>query len=308
MNANSPLILAHRGASGFRPEHSLEAFSLALEQGADVLEPDLMMSADGVLVVRHDFGLQRSTDVVAHPELWSRARTLARTGDPARNLEFDVPVSALSLSELKRLRCKQPWPSRLQCFNDRSGILTFAELLDFAERESRRRGKTIVVYPELKHPSEHRAVGLDICEAFIAEMRARAVSGKSAPVWVQCFEHEELLRVRAATGLTTVALIDQHMPIEWSYLSSCADGIGIAKSRLCTEPGRDNGMTRALKQAGFFVHAWTFRDDQIAPGDDAEQELLRYFNFGVDGVFSDFPSTAFRARAQFLKHAGTSRG
>lgn len=273
-------IIAHRGASGDRPEHTLAGYALAIEQGADIIEPDLLFSADGVLVCRHDWGLRRSTDIAARRSL---------------SAEQDVPVVDLRLEELRKLRCIQPWPQRSKAFDDRYGIVTFAELLDLLAAESARRGRRLLVYPEAKHPAEHAARGHDFQAALLAEFQRRGWSGPEAPVWLQCFDHAVLQRLKQATGMAAFALVDAEDVVDLQQLASWADGLGVSKRRLLDPNGRASEFTRQALQLGLQLHAWTVRHDVPDPRfPDTAAELHALRAAGVHACFCDFPG---RARA-----------
>jgi glycerophosphoryl diester phosphodiesterase len=271
-------IIAHRGACGDRPEHTLAGYALAIEQGADIIEPDLLFSADGVLVCRHDWGLRRSTDI-------AERRSLAA--------EQDVAVADLSLAELRELRCIQPWPQRDHAFDGRYGIVTFAELLDLLAAESARRGRRLLVYPEAKHPAEHAARGLDFQTALLTEFQRRGWSGPQSPVWLQCFDHAVLRQLKRATGMHAFALVDVDDAVNLAELAVWADGLGVSKRRLLDAEGRPSAFTREALQLGLQLHAWTVRHDvpdPRFPDTAAELEALRAA--GIHACFCDFPGRA----------------
>jgi glycerophosphoryl diester phosphodiesterase len=283
-------IIAHRGASGPLPEHTLPAYSLALEQGADVLEPDLVISRDAQLMVRHDRGLARSTDVALHPQFASRA------------VDGDWPVERFARAELGVLRALQPFGLRDASHDRRHGLLDFAQLLDWAEATARARGAPVTLYPELKHPSQFAALGLDPVPPFVA--RALALDPSRVPLWVQCFEPEPLQRVREAAGLPVHLLLDagQDWHATLARERMWLDGIGASKALLSDARGRDSGLVASAHAAGLTVHAWTYRDDRVPEGvRDVEEELRFAFALGVDAVFCDFPATGLDCRARFAR-------
>lgn len=281
-------VIAHRGASGPWPEHALPAYAAALEQGADVLEPDLVVTRDGCLMVRHDRGLARSTDIAERPEFASRMR------------EGDWPVDAFLREELRELRARQPFPQRDRSHDGRHALLDLDELLEWADDQARASGRALVLYPEIKHPSEFAASGVDPVPRFIE--RARAVDPARVALWVQCFELEPLLRVRDATGLPCFLLLDEGE--DWREVlarhGSELAGFGVARSLLVDAAGNDSGLVAEAHARGLQVHAWTYRDDLLPQGvDSVGQELYRAFALGVDAVFCDFPATGLAARARF---------
>ena len=277
-------IIAHRGASGVLPEHTIAGYALGLQQGADVIEPDLLLSRDAVLVARHDPGLARSTDVALHPEF------------AARSVDGDWAITHFTRMELATLRARQPWPARDLAHDGRHAIPSFGEILAWADASARQRGVPVVLYPELKHPEWLRSQGLDPVAAFVASMRD--VDAGRVQVWVQCFEAPPLYEAREATGLPSFLLLEAGA--DWhDALARHAreiDGIAIAKSVL-----GDGAVVRAAHDLGLGVHAWTYRDDDLPDGAACVQdELDAAFEAGVDAVFCDFPATGVAARAAWL--------
>lgn len=278
-------VIAHRGASGLLPEHTLPAYQRALAEGADVLEPDLVVTRDGVLLVRHDRGLARSTDIASRPQL------------AARSINGDWRVDELARHELDSVRAIQPWAQRPRGHDGRYELLDFAQLTNWARAESQRQAAPLTLYPELKHPTAFAAAGLDpvprLIEAIAAQDPARL------RFWVQCFELEPLLRVREALGVPCFLLIDT--PCDWqSLLAQHAhqiDGLGASKALLTAADGSDSGLVAQAHAWGLQVHTWTYRDDQPAPGyTGVAAELERAFALGVDAVFCDFPATGIACR------------
>ncbi|MCB1627542.1 MAG: hypothetical protein KDI48_07410 [Xanthomonadales bacterium] len=285
-----PLIIAHRGASGDRPEHSLAAHQLAIEQGADIIEPDLVFSRDGELLVRHDLGLARSTDIAHRPEFAGRS--------VAWEAGQDWLAADLDWRELQALRCREPWPQRLQAFDGRYRILRLTDLLDLAQTESLRRDRPILVYPETKHPAWHRARGLDFVTALSDLCRDRGLHGFDAPVWWQSFEWDVLDALRERTGLRCHALIDAQTTFEPAELRGRFDGVGIAKQRIDPRTSAGRALLDALLANNLNVHAWTFRHDLPGPGwPDADSELSAYLRLPLEAVFCDFPRRALACRA-----------
>lgn len=279
------LIIAHRGASGDRPEHSLAAHALAIEQGCDVIEPDLLFSADGELLVRHDLGLARSTDVASRAEFADRAVLV--DGRP------DWLAADFSWAELQQLRCREPWPQRSHARDGAYGIVRLADLLDLAASESRRRDRSILVYPETKHPSWHRQRGLDFVAALAAVFAARGMQGATAPVWLQSFEWDVLDALKARTGLRCFALVDAQTRLEPALLRGRFDGVGIAKQRIDPRSDAGRALVDELRACDLAIHAWTFRHDQPGAGwRDADEELLAYLALPLEALFCDFPGRA----------------
>jgi glycerophosphoryl diester phosphodiesterase len=287
-------VIAHRGASGTLPEHTMEGYRLAIEQGADLIEPDLAITRDEVLIARHDYGLARSTDVASRPEFAERKRRIFDGTD-------DWAVCDFTWAEIQTLRATQPFPGRSKEYDGKLAIPRLEEVIALARNEGRRRGRWIGVYPELKDPGEYAKAGLDMTRAFIDLMHAEKQHGEDAIVWTQCFEPEPLVRVREATGLRCYELFVAEKCAEPGFFAGLAkrdqkvlDGIAVDKTALSAE------FMRHARELRFRVHAWTFRDDSLPKDVAAPQpEYERAFALGVDALFSDFPSTALAARKNF---------
>jgi glycerophosphoryl diester phosphodiesterase len=295
-------IIAHRGASGYRPEHTLDGYALAAAQGADVLEPDLNMSRDGVLFVRHDLGLARSTDIASRPEFAGRAREIEGVRDWWID-DFDA-------SELDTLRAIQPFPQRSKLYDGRFTLPRFGMALDLLAQVRAQYARPILMYPEIKDPLYFRARGLDPVAALHAELAPRNLLGAQSPIWIQCFDHAVLREARDCCGNPCFALLEA-VPPEASALmdllgalGAWAQGIAPGKFLLWDSSGTDTGLTAAAHAHGLQVHAWTFRDDQSpAPFGTVGDELNAAFKLGVDALFCDFPDTGVAARVAFSASA-----
>jgi glycerophosphoryl diester phosphodiesterase len=206
LDGNKPLVVGHRGASGLLPEHTLEAYQLAIEQGADVIEPDLISSKDGVLFARHDPNLAYSTDVASHPEFASRKRTNWSVDGELQTGWF---AHDFTMAEIKTLGALITDAERPQGNNGKFKVVTFQEIIDLAKAQSTKLGRTIAVYPETKNPTYHRDLGLPLEDKLIAMVNAAGWNSKTAPIFVQSFEPGSLKEMRAK-GLNTrlVQLID----------------------------------------------------------------------------------------------------
>jgi glycerophosphoryl diester phosphodiesterase len=303
LNHLPPRIIAHRGASGYRPEHTLDGYTLAAAQGADVLEPDLLMSRDGVLFARHDLGLARSTDIAARPEFAARARAVAGVRD--------WWIADFTAAELDSLRAIQPFPQRGNLYNGQFAVPRFSTVLDLLTSLSAQSGRKLGLYPELKDPEYFVARGLDPVAALYAELAPRDLLGPASPVWLQCFDHAVLRRAHERYGNACFALLET-VPADSSErermlrdLAPWARGIAPGKYLLWDDTGRDSGLVAAAHARGLQVHAWTFRDDQsTAPFATVRAELEAAFALGVDALFCDFPDTAVAARALFAGLSG----
>ena len=319
-----PIIIAHRGASGERPEHTLAAYRLAIAQGADFIEPDLVMTHDGVLVCRHENEISGTTDVAERPEFADRRKEKVVDGVAATGWW----VETFTLAELKTLRCKERLPQlrpQNTAFDGQEQVSTFAEVLALAREAG------VGIYPELKHPSFLAAQGLDPVPAFVETVRAEGGQRAADAMFVQCFEVRplQMLAEMVSIRFSCIQLIaaeggpwDQRGLTPQAMLSDAglrdiaryAQGIGVEKTLVIPrdQSGRSLAATELAARAhaaGLVVHAWTFRaenyflpaalrrGDATAPDfmrahGDLAGELNAFFAAGVDGVFSDFPGIA----------------
>lgn len=297
LSGEAPLVIAHRGASGYRPEHSESAYRLAFEQGADILEPDLMMSSDGQLIVRHDPYLSTSTDIAERPEFADRRRSLMG--------REDWWVMDFTADELRSLRVRQVFEDRSADYNDQDPILTLDDFFDLVEELEAECGCTITTEPEVKLPAEHAAMGLDPLPALLAALERRGLNREGAPIIIQCFDPEFLQRLRPETPVTLAMLYGG--PDEAGYnagglsleeIARFADAMGPHKSVLLNPDGSSTGYLERAHGLGMAVHTWTVRDDRPPHvGASVADELTALYALGVDGVFTDQPDTAVAVRA-----------
>jgi glycerophosphoryl diester phosphodiesterase len=205
LDGKMPLVVAHRGASGYLPEETREAYVRAIELGADVIEMDLLSTKDGVLIARHDPNLATSTDVAKHPEFAARKKTVKVDGET----QTGWLVDDFTLAELKTLGGISTDAERPQQFNGQFKVITFQEVIDLAKSQSISTGRTIAIYPETKNPTYFRDLGLPLEDKLIAMIEAAGWNSKTAPIYVQSFEPESLKYMRSK-GLKTkmIQLID----------------------------------------------------------------------------------------------------
>jgi glycerophosphoryl diester phosphodiesterase len=205
LDGQPPLVIAHRGASGYLPEESLEAYTKAIELGADVIEPDLISTKDGVLIARHDPNLAINTDVANHPEFANRKKTIQVDGET----QTGWFAADFTLAEIRTLGCISTDAERPQQFNGKYKVVTFQEIIDLAKARSQSTGRTLAVYPETKNPTYHRDLGLPLEDKLIQMLEAAGWNRKDAPVFVQSFEPGSLKYMRSKGLKTrTVQLID----------------------------------------------------------------------------------------------------
>ena len=355
LNGERPLVIGHRGAPGHLPEHTLEGYKLAIEMGADFIEPDLVVTKDGVLIARHEPMLSGTTDVSERAEFASRKTTRKVDGVDTN----DWFAGDFTLAEIKTLRAKQSMDDRNQSYNGKFQIPTFQEVIDLAKAESAQRGRVVGIYPETKHPTFHNEIGLKLEDRLLDALKGAGWTEKNSPVFIQSFEVANLKYLRGKTQLRLVQLVDADdvdkdgnivlaAPYAQPYdfvvagdkrnfkdlvskaglaeIKTYADGVGPWKPYLLPskqvdkngdgKPDDLNGdgkiderdrvlmaPTSVVADAhalGLFVHTWTFRSEakRLASNFDGDPglEYKAFFALGVDGLFSDFPDVAVKAR------------
>ena len=301
------IVIAHRGASGERPEHTLESYRLAIEEGADFIEPDLVMTRDGVLIARHENEIGGTTDVAQHPEFAMRRRTQIIDGETMDGWFTED----FTLSEIKSLRARERLADlRPQncIFDAQFSVPTFDEIMQLAVSANRRRGRPIGVYPETKHPAHFARIALPLESAVLDTLRRYSYAQDGSPVFIQSFDPNNLRQLRAMTRLPLVQLLEQELG-DLGEIASYADAIGIAKP-LATLEG-----VRAAHAANLQVHVWTFRaENEFLPDDlkigaapaahgNLEAEIRQFLQRGIDGFFIDFPAVGVRVRDAYISAA-----
>ncbi len=324
-----PLVIGHRGASGYRPEHTLEAYRLAAQQGADYIEPDLVITRDGVLVARHENEIGGTTDVADRPEFAGRRTTKIIDG-----AEFTGWFTEdFTLAELKTLRAKERIPQlrpQNAAYDGRFQVPTLQEVLDLRKRLSKELRRTIGVYPETKHPTYFRTIGLPLEEPLVRTLTRAGLNRRNAPVYVQSFETQNLRALDRQLKVPLVQLlgVKAQKPVGGSRtyaqlatpagledIDTYADGVGPSKDYVV--PRKPNGgsgtpttFVADAHEAGLVVHPYTFRRENAflplelrssadpAGIGDIASELRQFFALGVDGVFTDNPDVAAQVRDQ----------
>jgi len=307
------LIIAHRGASGERPEHSRPAYDLAIAGGADFIEPDLVMTRDGVLIVRHENEIGETTDVADRPAFASRRTTKTLDGSPV----FGWFTEDFTLEELKTLRVRERLPDLRPANAAWDGlhpILTFDEVLALTAGATRETGRSIGVAPELKHPSYFAASNLPMEEVFVAALEANGLTAADAPILIQCFEVATLRRLRRRIDAPLMQLIAAEggptdrpdtsyagmaTPDGLRAIAEYADWIGVDVALIEPVPGRPTRLIADAHAAGLKVAGWTFRAENafLSPqerlGDDPAahgrltERLARFDDYGLDAAFID---------------------
>lgn len=321
------IVIAHRGASGERPEHTLGSYSRAIEQGADYIEPDLVLTKDGVLVARHENEISETTNVADKAEFADRKTTKTIDGQKMTGWFTED----FTLAELKTLRAKERLPqlrSANMAYDGQFEIPTFDEVLALAKAQSAATGRTIGLYPETKHPSYFTSIGLPHEGPLLAALTQYGHVAKSAPVFIQSFEVENLKALRPKTKLRLIQLMDEKgSPADRSDLTypqmataeglktvaTYADGIGPNKGlviprTLLGNLGAPTTLVADAHKLGLAVHPWTFRRenyflplaqksgiDPRAHG-DVQAEMKAFLATGIDGIFSDNVAEAVAAR------------
>jgi glycerophosphoryl diester phosphodiesterase len=359
-----PIVIGHRGAAGYLPDHTLPGYALAIKLGADYVEPDLVSTKDGYLVARHEPNIKDTTDVAQHPEFADRKRKVSIDGAAPEEGWF---VSDFTLKELRTLHAVQPFSDRPQRFNGKFRIPTLEEVIALVQRYSKRYHRTIGIYPETKHPTYHRSIGLPLERKLVKALDKAGLNHRRSPVFIQSFETSNLKRLNKMTPVRLVQLIDANdvkpdgsldytapydRPYDWTAtgrpgtfgdlttdagldeVASYADGIGpwkpyiISTAAVKVNPdgtvadanGDGNideadrkllpatGLVPRAHARGLLVHPYTFRNEgkRLASdyGGNPIEEYLRFYEAGVDGVFSDFAGTAFAARELFWLQSG----
>ena len=314
------IVIAHRGASGERPEHTIAAYARAIEQGADFIEPDLVLTKDGVLVARHENEISETTDVSAKPEFAARKVTKTIDGQPMTGWFTED----FTLAELKTLRAKERLPQLRQAnmaYDGQFDVPTFEEILELAE------ARDVGVYPETKHPSYFAAIGLPHEGPLLALLAKYGHTDKTAPIFIQSFEVENLRALRGKTKLRLIQLMDEKgSPADRADLTypamataeglktvaTYADGVGPNKAlviprTLIGNLGEATSLVADAHKLGLAVHPWTFRRENYflplgaksginpAAYGDLDSEIRAFLDAGVDGVFSDNPAQAVAA-------------
>jgi glycerophosphoryl diester phosphodiesterase len=320
----APLVIAHRGASGLRPEHTLASYALAIQQGADFIEADVVMTRDHVLVARHENEIGGTTDVARHPEFAARRTTKTIDGTPVTGWF----VEDFTLAELKMLRARERLPElrpQSSRYDGQFEVPTFDEMIGLLAAHNRTAKRPVGLYVETKHPSYFRSIGLPLEEALVRTLTRHGYRRRGDPAFIESFEVANLQRLRKLTRLRLIQLLDAEggpadrpadqdyaamvTPVGLKAIARYADGIGPAKALIV--PRATDGTSRSpttlipdAHRAGLLVHPWTFRSEnsflprELARGDDAAAhgdaatEVQSFVRLGVDGLFSDYPGEA----------------
>ena len=312
----SVIVIAHRGASGLRPEHTLASYALAIEQGADFIEPDLVLTKDDVFVCRHENDITGTTDVARHPEF--AGRRAVRTIDGERHEGWFT--EDFTLAELKTLRAVERLPALRPgntAYDGQFEVPTLAEVIALAKRHR------VGLYPETKHPSYFAGIGHPMEVLLARQLEEAGWSGPGDPVFIQSFEVGNLKRLHGMTGLRLIQLLDARggpaddattsyaamaTPAGLRAVARYAHGIGPNKDMIRRGDADPGTLVADAHATGLKVHPWTFRaenaflppalrvgSDPAAQGRLAE-EIARFLALGIDGFFTDFAYIGVEAR------------
>jgi glycerophosphoryl diester phosphodiesterase len=331
--AEELLVIGHRGASGYRPEHTLASYELAARMGADFIEPDLVSTKDGVLVARHENEISGTTDVEERPEFADRQTTKTIDGKPITGWFTED----FTLEELKTLHAEERLPQVREentLYDGLYQVPTFDEVLQLREELSEELGREIGVYPETKHPSYFDGIGLSLEEPLLAALGEAELDRTKSPVFIQSFETANLRELDAAgVRVSLVQLLwKDGSPYDFTasgdsrtyadlataeglrWIAEYADGVGPEKSMVIpTESdgtlGRPTDLVDDAHAAGLLVHPYTFRNENAflppalqdpgeAPDDygRALEEHRAFWDAGIDGMFTDNPDTGVVSR------------
>ena len=310
----SPAVVAHRGASGHRPEHTLDAYRTAIRMGVDDIELDLVATRDGVLVARHDLELSTTTDVARRAEFAHLRRTLTVDG-VAQQGWF---VQDFLLRDLKTLATRERMPGTRPAntsYDGAEGVPTLTEVLAMVGAESMRRGRPVGLLLELKHATHHDAIGLPLDVPLLRELSRHGLDHAWARVGLLSFEAAILRRLAGRTRLPIIQLIevgDELTPEALDRIDEYADGIGPHTSHVLPRDrtgriGARSTLVRDAHRRGLTVHVWTVRaENRFLPsnlrhGDapDARGDMAgmvrALLDAGVDGIITDHPEAAVAA-------------
>jgi len=326
---SDPIVIGHRGASGERPEHTLASYNLAIDEGADFIEPDLVLTKDNVFVARHENDITGTTDVADHPEFAGRKTTKLIDGESHTGWFTED----FTLAELKTLRAKERLPQLRPAnaaYDGKFDIPTLAEIIALAKKRSKEVGRTIGIYPETKHPSYFASIGKPMERQLVAELNQAGWDSADAPVFIQSFEVNNLKLLHSITKIRLIQLMDASggpadkaapsyaamtTPAGLKAVAAYAWGIGPNKDMVDKGEGAPSALVADAHAAGLRVHVWTFRAENFflpaslrkgidprAHG-DVDTAIRRQLAAGVDGFFTDFPLIGAKARAAYRANA-----
>lgn len=325
---HAPLIvIAHRGASGLRPEHTIASYTLAIEQGADFIEPDLVLTKDNVFVARHENDITGTTNVATHPEFAARRTTRVIDGESHTGWFTED----FTLAELKTLRAIERLPKlrpNNAKYDGQFEVPTLAEVIALAKRHSVN-GRVVGIYPETKHPTYFASIGHPMDALLVAQLKAAGWSKPGDPVFIQSFEVDNLKRIHTMTGLRLIQLMDSSggpadhaapsyaamaTPAGLKTIATYAYGIGPGLAMIQNGDAPPTTLVVDAHAAGLRLHPWTFRAENVflpkslqvgtdpAAHGRIEDAMRRYLKLGIDGFFTDFPGIGVQVRNEVKEH------
>jgi len=306
-----PLIIAHRGASGYLPEHTLAAKALAYGQGADYLEQDVVLSKDGVPVIFHDTHIDTTTDVA------KRFPGRQRADGRFYAIDFTVPeLKQLNVTERFNPKTgKAAFPKRFPVGVGSFSVVTLEEEIQFIHQLNRSTGRNVGIYPELKAPAWHQKEGRDLAASVLPILRKYGYDDKDSACYVQCFEYAEIRRLRGELGWKGKLIMllggkgKGPGETDFTYLQTDAglaelaqlvDGIGPPISSYVTGKSpaerKVTDLAARARKAGLVSHPYTLRADELPPCVTSVDELLSalFTEAKVDGLFTDFPDICIK--------------
>jgi glycerophosphoryl diester phosphodiesterase len=333
----APIVIGHRGAPGYLPEHTLASYALAVFQGADFIEPDLVMTRDGHLIARHENILDETTDVAAHPGFASRRATKVLDG-------FTVTAwwsEDFTLAEIKQLRARERIPGVRPAnarVDDQLEIPTLQEVIDLAQGLEKVTGRKIGIYPETKHPTYFRNLGLAMEAPLVRVLRRNGYVGQHDRVFIQSFEVSNLKDLARMTHLPLVQLLGgaNSRPFDvvaaggtltygqmataegLGQIAKYAQGVGPSKGYVIPvvggvlDPANATTFVRDAHAVRLVVHPYTFRvENQFLPANlrigtdpnargNLQAEIEMFLDAGIDGFFTDNSDVGVKARDAFL--------
>ncbi|WP_341528341.1 glycerophosphodiester phosphodiesterase [Nostoc sp. UHCC 0302] len=325
---SSPIVIGHRGASGYRPEHTLAAYELAIALGADYIEPDLVSTKDGILIARHENEISETTDVASHAEFTNRRTNKIIDGES----KIGWFTEDFTLAEIKTLKAKERIPQlrpQNTIYDGKFTIPTLQEIIDLAQMKSAEIGRIIGIYPETKCPTYFKSIGLSLEEPLLATLAANGYQGANAPIFIQSFEVSNLQYLSTKTDLTLVQLLNASgKPYDFfisgdertytdlitasglEEIAKYAQAVGIHKNLLLPKDSTNKllsptSLVTDAHAVGLLVHVWTFRnEDFFLPLDfqsNPQGEYELFLNLNIDGVFSDYPDTILAVRDRLIR-------
>lgn len=284
--AQSKIVIAHRGASGYVPEHTLEAYAMAHAMGADFIEPDVVLTKDKVFICLHDIHLEMTTDV-------------EQVFPDRKRADGKWYAADFTLAEIKQLHAHERLKNRFPQDKSSFQVPTFTEMIELVQGLNKTTGREAGIYPELKEPKWHRENGLPMEEAFLALVKQHGYADATSKIFVQCFEAEPLKRMRNELGsaLPQIQLIGNSKDFApmltaegLKEIAAYANGIGPDKGSVDKDPD----IVKRAHEAGLQVHPYTLRKDSLpSKYSSFDNELNQFYNvYSVDGLFTDFPDVA----------------